>query len=116
MAFMASVDCAALPRIAGFTLPEDGSLLFFLSPEAAVESCSIADEQRFARVVHVPADAETVAAEPPASEFDDLPLVSPEHALFAKVEADLPDWLEWAEGQRSDFQRHLTATYRTVRN
>jgi hypothetical protein len=107
LAFMASLDCATLPRIFGFALPETGSLLFFLSPAAAVESCSVADEQRFARVVHVPAGAETVAAEPPVDEFDE-PLFGPEHALFAKVEVDLPDWLDWAEDGRSDFQKHLT--------
>jgi uncharacterized protein YwqG len=108
LAFMASLDCAALPRIAGFALPEAGSLLFFLAPTAAVESCSIADEQKLARVVHVPADAETVAAEAPVDEFDDEPLFGPEHDLFARVEANLPDWLDGAEDGRSDFQKHLT--------
>ena len=108
LAFMASLDCAALPRLAGFALPEAGSLLFFLASAEAVESCSIADEQKFARVVHVPAGVETVAAEPPFDEFGefrDEPLFGPENALFAKVEVDLADWLDWAEDERSDFQK-----------
>ncbi|MBE1492078.1 YwqG family protein [Plantactinospora soyae] len=108
LAFMASLDCAALPRIAGFALPEAGSLLFFLSPTAAFESCSVADEQKFARVVYVPAGVETAAAEPPVDEHDDEPLSGPEHVLFARVEVNLPGWLEWAEDVRSDFQKHLT--------
>jgi len=111
LAFMASLDCAALPRIAGFALPEAGSLLFFLASAEAVESCSIADEQKFARVVHLPAGAETVAAEPPFdefAEFRDEPLFGPENTLFAKVEVDLPDWLDLAEDGRSEFQKHLT--------
>jgi hypothetical protein len=108
MAFMASLDCAALPRIAGLALPEAGSLLFFLSSEAAVEACSIADEQKFARVVHVPAGIETTAADLPVNEFEDEPLCGPEHALFAKVEVALPDWLDGAEHLRTDFQRYLT--------
>jgi uncharacterized protein YwqG len=108
LAFIGSLDCAALPRIAGFALPRAGSLLFFLSPAAAVEACSIADEQKFARVVHVPAGVEAVAAGPPFDEFDDEHLFGPEQALFAKVEADPPAWLDWAEDERSDFQKHLT--------
>jgi hypothetical protein len=85
--FMASLDCAALPRIAGLDLPEAGSLLFFLDPEAAFEACSIADEQEFAQVVYVPAGVETVAAEQPSAAEQFL---GPEVDLFATVHPDLP--------------------------
>ncbi|GAA2692061.1 YwqG family protein [Actinoplanes palleronii] len=89
--YLAAVDCAALPRIAGFALPAGGSLLFFLSPEAAMSSCSIPEEQQFARVVHVPAGAVTAPTGPPDDDCDDEPLTGPEHDLYARVEPDLPE-------------------------
>ncbi|WP_285559269.1 DUF1963 domain-containing protein [Actinoplanes regularis] len=94
LTFMASLDCAALPRVAGFVLPEAGTLLFYLLAAAAVEACSIADEQRFARIVHVP--ARPVAGGGPGVD------------LFARVEADLPNWLDGPESRRSEFQKHVT--------
>ncbi|TYB91450.1 DUF1963 domain-containing protein [Micromonospora sp. WP24] len=38
--FVASLDCAALPKVEKLPLPVDGSLLFFLDPEQAFDACS----------------------------------------------------------------------------
>jgi hypothetical protein len=59
-----------LPRIDGFALLEDGSLLFFLEHEYASEEYSIEREQRFARVVDVPTGVDTVAVEKPPAGHD----------------------------------------------
>jgi Domain of unknown function (DUF1963) len=111
--FIASFDCAALPTVDGLALPADGSLLFFLHHENAYDTCSVVEEQRFARVVYVPAGTETAAAEEPdhaEQVFCDpkLAFVGPEYDLFATVNAELPDWLtDDDEGQRSGDQEHL---------
>src|SRR4051812_14798314 len=63
--FIASFDCAALPRIDGLALPADGSLLFFLHHEDAYDAFSVAGEQEHARVVYVPAGTDTATAEEP---------------------------------------------------
>ncbi|HUQ55244.1 DUF1963 domain-containing protein [Lentzea sp.] len=47
--FIASVDCAALPRAEGLPLPEDGSLLFFLHHEHDLLAPLNTDEQESAR-------------------------------------------------------------------
>ncbi|GAA4635481.1 DUF1963 domain-containing protein [Actinoallomurus vinaceus] len=113
--FVASFDCVALPRVDGLALPADGSLLFFLHHEWADDTCSIADEQEFARVVHVPAGTNTATAEEPDHDEEmfcnmTLDFVGREYDLFATVNADLPSWFEdddEDEGSRSDNQEHL---------
>jgi hypothetical protein len=111
--FVASLDCAALPRVDGLALPADGSLLLFLHHEWAYDTCSIADEQKFARIVYVPAGTDTATAEEPdhAEEmFCNLTLdfVGREYDLFATVNAELPSWFEDDdEASQSDGQEHL---------
>ncbi|MFF5054195.1 DUF1963 domain-containing protein [Micromonospora sp. NPDC000663] len=108
--FVASFDCAALPRVAGFALPTDGSLLFFLDHERAVEDDEVTGEQRYARIVYVPAGAETaLAAEPDHDEemYHDSSrqFVEPEHVLFAAVAAELPRWLKTDRKARAGLPR-----------
>src|SRR4051812_21962786 len=113
--FVASFDCAALPRVDGLALPADGSLLFFLHHEWADDTCSIADEQKFARVVHVPAGTDTATVEEPDHDEEmfcnmTLDFVGREYDLFATVNAELPSWFkddDEDEGSRSDNQEHL---------
>ncbi|GAA2476992.1 hypothetical protein Ahu01nite_050660 [Winogradskya humida] len=110
MAYMGNLNCAALPRIAGLALPATGELLFFLDASSAVEACSIADEQKFARVVYVPGGEGEEVTEIPPNEYDEYgeePLVGPERELFASVEPDLPDWLDRPAEWRSDFEKDL---------
>ncbi|KIH99694.1 hypothetical protein LP52_05470 [Streptomonospora alba] len=109
--FIASLDCAALPRVDGLALPADGSLLLFLHHEWADESCSIAKEQEFARIVYVPAGTDTATAEEPDHDEDmfcdvRLDFVGREYDLFATVNAELPRWFD-DEASRSDGQEHL---------
>ncbi|WP_189222452.1 DUF1963 domain-containing protein [Saccharothrix coeruleofusca] len=98
--FIASVDCAALPRAEGLPLPVDGSLLFFLHHEEDHEGAAFTGQSGFAQVLYVPAGTETVVASPPpdhdsANFFcEDIPFLLPEHRLTAWVEAVLPDWLD----------------------
>ncbi|MEO6087964.1 MAG: DUF1963 domain-containing protein [Umezawaea sp.] len=92
--FVASFDCAALPRIDDLDLPVDGSLFFFLDHEEAVEADSEEDAQRYARVVHVPVDS-GAGVEPGEDRG---------YELFATVQPDLPDWLEMDESDLSDYQ------------
>ncbi|MGW0868642.1 DUF1963 domain-containing protein [Streptomyces sp. NPDC002611] len=111
--FVASLDCAALPRVDGLALPADGSLLFFLHHEWAWDACSITDEQKFARVVYVPAGIDTATAEEPdhgEAMFCNVTLdfVGREYDLFATVTAELPSWFEDDdEASQSDDQEHL---------
>ncbi|MFD4669902.1 DUF1963 domain-containing protein [Lentzea sp. NPDC058450] len=97
--FLASVDCAALPRAEGLALPETGSLLFFLHHEDDLLAPLTADEPEFARVVHVPAGTETAPADPPADHADrtffheDIPFLLTERPLSASVEPVLPKWV-----------------------
>lgn len=98
--FIASVDCAALPRAEGLPLPADGSLLFFLHHEEDHEGASFTGQSGFALALYVPAGTETVVAPPPpdhdsATFFnEDIPFLTPEHRLTAWVEAVLPEWIE----------------------
>ncbi len=91
--FVASFDCAALPQVDDLPLPVDGSLLFFLDHEEAVEADSLQQAQSYARVVHVPAGAELGSSDDSGD------------ALFATVQADLPHWLGMNEQDLSDHQR-----------
>ncbi|MFD7659328.1 DUF1963 domain-containing protein, partial [Actinosynnema sp. NPDC059797] len=107
--FIASVDCAALPRTEGLPLPTDGSLLLFLQYEEDLMEPSGPDEQpEYARVLYVPAGAETaVAPLPPELEGVDIygmPLLGPEYELSAWVEADLPEWMEETDELELDFK------------
>jgi hypothetical protein len=113
--FVASFDCAALPKVDRLALPSDGSLLVFLHHEWAYETFDQAHEQMNARIIYVPAGTETAVADEPDHEepvFSDMtrPFVSPERVLFAVVHAEMPDWLneEDREGSLSDFQKRLT--------
>jgi hypothetical protein len=97
--FVAALDCAALPRVDGLALPEDGSLLFFLHHEWAYDAFSVTGEQQFARVVYVPAGVDTEPAKEPDHDehmFYDVTrdFVGPEHHLYATVAAELPGWFE----------------------
>jgi uncharacterized protein YwqG len=108
--FIASFDCAALPRVDGLTLPTAGSLLFFLEHEYASECYSVNDEQQFARVVYVPTGTETAAvAELPPGHDDwalcyEGPFLRPEHDLYATVHAELPRWLEDPDFEDLEFE------------
>ncbi|MFI6993921.1 DUF1963 domain-containing protein [Nonomuraea wenchangensis] len=114
--FIASVDCAALPRAEGLPLPADGSLLLFLRYEEDLLAPFSPDGQpEYARVLYVPAGTETaVSPLPPELDgIDDygMPLLIPERMLSAWVEADLPEWMEETdelamEGQ-SDYVNEL---------
>jgi hypothetical protein len=112
--FVASFDCAALPKVDGLALPPDGSLLIFLHHECAYETFDHVDEQKYARIVYLPAGTETVVADEPDYEepvFSDMAreFVGPERVLFAVVHAELPDWLdEDGDDDLSDFQKQLT--------
>ncbi|ANZ41288.1 hypothetical protein BBK82_40290 [Lentzea guizhouensis] len=92
--FVASFDCAALPEVDDLPLPADGTLLFFLDHEEAIEADSEEEAQSYARVVHVPAGA---AVDESADRGD---------ALFATVQAELPEWIALNEPELSDYQRH----------
>ncbi|GAA2541589.1 DUF1963 domain-containing protein [Winogradskya consettensis] len=111
LAYIGSLDCAALPKIDGLALPEAGSLLFFLDALWAVDA-SMADEQKYARVVYVPAgEGEEVTELPPNEHdmYDEHPLADPARELFASVEPDLPDWLDSPVEWQSDFEKDLFA-------
>lgn len=84
--FTASADCALLPRAEGLTLPDDGSLVFFLDPEGDLNAQPGMTAPEFARVLHVPAE---VGAVSPGEDST---------ALTAWVEPVLPEWIEDREG------------------
>jgi hypothetical protein len=98
--FIFSVDCAALPRIDGFELPADGSLLFFLDHEQD-HLASDAGEQSYARVVYVPAGTDTEVAEQPAG----YEVVGEQYDVSATLVAQLPDWFGTDEDDLSPFQQ-----------
>ncbi|MDW3848505.1 YwqG family protein [Micromonospora sp. BRA006-A] len=106
--FLLRLDCAALPRVPGLALPADGTLLFFLDQESALDACGIEPEQEFARVVYVPAGAETADGEyvvPADTEME--PFLAPEHEMYAGLQAELPDWLDRSEEWLCDTQIQL---------
>ncbi len=83
-----SVDCGALPRVDGFDLPADGTLLFFVHQEMDFGELWT-DPGQYARVVYVPDGTETVVAEPP-----DSACAGERIDVCAELRADLPLWLE----------------------
>ncbi|MFE5600054.1 DUF1963 domain-containing protein [Streptomyces coelicoflavus] len=87
-----SVDCGALPRVDGFDLPADGTLLFFVHQERDHEDRS----GNYARVVYVPDGTETAVAEAPGSEC-----VRERFDVGAALRAELPLWLQ--EGEDEDW-------------
>ncbi|MEU2572934.1 DUF1963 domain-containing protein [Streptomyces anulatus] len=87
-----SVDCGALPRVDGFDLPADGTLLFFVNQEMDHEDSS----GRYARVVYVPDGTETAVAEAPSSKC-----VREQLDVCAELQAELPLWLQ--EGEDEDW-------------
>jgi hypothetical protein len=90
-----SVDCGALPRVDGFDLPADGTLLFFVDQERDFRG-SRAEPGQYARVVYVPNGTETVVAEAP-----DSACAGRRIDVCAELRADLPLWLE--EGEDEDW-------------
>ncbi|MGW1061820.1 DUF1963 domain-containing protein [Micromonospora rubida] len=106
--FIFSVDCAALPRVDGFGLPADGSLLFFLDHEKD-HLASATGERRYARVAYVPAGTDTEVAEEPAN----YELVGKQYDVGATLLAQLPDWFGTDEDEDEDeddpspFQQQL---------
>ena len=103
--FVFSVDCAALPRVDGFGLPGDGSLLFFLDHEEDYLA-SVSGDRRYARVVYVPAGTDTEVAEEPTNyEF-----VGKQYDVGATLLAQLPNWFgaDEDEDDLSPFQQQLT--------
>ncbi|MFK4868127.1 DUF1963 domain-containing protein [Streptomyces sp. CSMPJR101] len=105
--FVFSVDCGALPRVDGFGLPSDGTLLFFLDHEEDHLDDG-GGERSYARVLYVQAGTDTVAAEPPGPGC-----VGEEYAVSATLLAELPPWFEAdedadeGEDDRSPFQEQL---------
>nr|WP_221381940.1 DUF1963 domain-containing protein [Actinoplanes polyasparticus] len=103
--FVFSVACASLPRVDGFGLPADGSLLFFLDHERD-HLAAAAGEHDYARVVYVPAGADTEVAEAPA---DYAP--GEQYDVGATLVAQLPPWFETDEDEDEDdlspFQQQL---------
>lgn len=124
--FAATFDCAALPQVHGLPLPTDGTLLVFLHHENANEEYDPVAEQQHARIVHIPAGAETtVAAEPDHEDVvfhDDRDFLAPERDLYPVVHADLPEWLdaddlsEYQQEQARDLphRRELCALAATI--
>ncbi|MEU0097058.1 DUF1963 domain-containing protein [Streptomyces sp. NPDC006267] len=85
-----SVDCGALPRVDGFDLPADGTLLFFVDQEMDHEDSS----GKYARVVYVPDGTETAVAEAPSPEC-----VREQLDVSAELRAELPLWLQESEDE-----------------
>lgn len=106
--FVFSVDCAALPRVDGFDLPLDGSLLFFLDHQYDHEECH-AEHRGYARVMHIPAGVETAVAEPPHHEL----VADEQYDVDAAVVAWLPDCLEMDEGEMLPFHERLAHELRS---
>ncbi|WP_234590896.1 DUF1963 domain-containing protein [Micromonospora sp. MH99] len=97
--FVASLDCAALPKVERLPLPVDGSLLFFLDPENAFDACSRGYDA-YAQVRYVPAGTETAVRQLPSG--GELPQPYPEYRLYADVVPELPPGLEPDDEDRDD--------------
>lgn len=96
-----SVDCGALPEVDGFALPTDGTLLFFVHQEMDFDA-SRADPGQYARVVYVPEGTDTVVAEP-----SDPACAGERTDVCARLEADLPLWLEEGDEDWHEFWEDL---------
>jgi hypothetical protein len=94
-----SVDCGALPRVDGFDLPANGTLLFFVDKEMDCNA-SRTDPGQYARVVYVPEGTETAVAEPPDSACVDERI----DVCADGLRAALPLWLE--EGDEDEEGWH----------
>lgn len=92
--FVFSVDCAVLPRVDGFGLPADGSLLFFLNHEQAAAT----GERRYGRVVYVPAGTDTEVA----AGSTDHAFVDKQYDVGATLRAEFPDWFGADEDEDED--------------
>ncbi|MEU8180963.1 DUF1963 domain-containing protein [Micromonospora sp. NPDC049044] len=92
--FIFSVDCAALPRVDGFGLPADGSLLFFLNQEQAAAT----GDRRYGRVVHVPAGTDTEVA----AGSTDHPFVDEQYDVSATLRAEVPTWFGMDEDNEDE--------------
>ncbi|MDR7275534.1 DUF1963 domain-containing protein [Catenuloplanes atrovinosus] len=86
--FVFSVDCAALPRVDGFELPADGSLLFFVDHEKD-HLAGGTDDRSHTRIVHVPAGTDTEVADAPHPGLVD----DEQYEVRAVLVAEFPDWL-----------------------
>ncbi|MGW5638535.1 DUF1963 domain-containing protein [Streptomyces sp. NPDC003832] len=93
-----SVDCGALPRVDGFDLPVDGTLLFFANQELDHEDSS----GRYARVVYVPEGIETAVADAPSSKC-----VREQLDVSAELRAELPLWLQEGDEDWHEFWEDL---------
>ncbi|MCF4137146.1 DUF1963 domain-containing protein [Streptomyces sp. Tue 6430] len=93
-----SVDCGVLPRVEGFDLPADGTLLFFVNQERDHEDGS----GRYARVVYVPDGTETAVAEAPSSTC-----VREQLDVSAELRAELPLWLQEGDEDWHEFWEDL---------
>lgn len=96
-----SVNCGALPRVDGFDLPADGTLLFFVHKERDFDEFRAAPEQ-YARVVYVSDGTETAIAEPP-----DPGCVTRRIDAYADLRADLPLWLDEGDEDWHEFWEDL---------
>ncbi|WP_406259657.1 YwqG family protein [Actinacidiphila glaucinigra] len=96
-----SVDCGALPKVDGFDLPADGTLLFFVHQEMDASELGVHPGQ-YARVVHVADGTETAVAEPPESTR-----VGKRIDVYAKLRADLPLWLQEGDEDWHEFWEDL---------
>ncbi|MBF5030042.1 DUF1963 domain-containing protein [Micromonospora sp. ANENR4] len=109
--FIASFDCAALPRVERLPLPSDGSLLVFLHHEEDYDVCERSDEQQYGRLLYVRAGTETTAQLPADYAahpyYADRDFIAPEQDLFAVVQAALPSWLTAEDADLSVFQQQL---------
>ncbi|EWM63266.1 LigA protein [Micromonospora sp. M42] len=84
------------------------TLLFFLDQEGAQDVCGIENEKAYARVVYVPAGAETVDGVDVLPAGTDLGrFLAPEHEMYAGLQAELPDWLDRSEEWLCDTQIKL---------
>ncbi|GGK16216.1 hypothetical protein GCM10011583_55130 [Streptomyces camponoticapitis] len=93
--FVFSVDCGALPRVDGFEVPADGTLLVFLNHE----DDHLDDTGKYARVVYVPNGTDTAVAESPHSGF-----TGRQYDVSASLLAELPRWFGTDEDEEEDWE------------
>ncbi|MFE9853745.1 DUF1963 domain-containing protein [Streptomyces sp. NPDC005780] len=93
-----AVDCGALPRVEGFNLPADGTLLFFVNQEMDHKDSS----GKYARVVYVPDGTETAVAEAPGSLC-----VREQLDVSVELVAELPLWLQEGDDGWHEFWEDL---------